>query len=248
MTNPTPTPRDVSSIDQKVNSIGSTMLFAEAVTAVGTAVDVPNALVFYAGGRGGVLGAVPWQQIQSAFAFFPAEIVSSTWDQVLDWGDPPTMSNHYAQGLSEYARTTFSEEASATIVELGDLVCGGVVPMGYPLFTGWRAMARPGDSGGDAALAIMALRELRGDIHIQDIAAAGIHPLDAEVVARGSDGVVLHGWQPPYPDPALHVSAVRAATDTTSERMTTIYDNVLTSQQWSEFSDAVSKVFDDIQP
>ncbi len=247
MSNPTPTPHDVSSIDQKINSIGSAMLFAEPVTAVGAAVDIPNALVFYAGGRGGVLGAVPWPQIQSAFAFFPSDIVSSTWDQVLDWGDPPTMSKHYAQGLSAYARGTFSDEASATIVELSDIVCEMVVPMGYPLFTGWSAMARPGDSAGDAALAIMTLRELRGDIHIQDIAAAGIHPLDAEVVARGSEGVALHGWQPPYPDPAKHESAVRAATNTTSERMTAIYASALTAQQWSAFADAVDQVFTDVQ-
>lgn len=248
MSNPTLTPHDVSLIDHKINAIGSAMLFAEPVVAVGTAIDVPNALVFYAGGRGGVLGAVPWQQIQSAFAFFPAEIVSSTWDQVLDWGDPSAMASHYAKGLSEFARTTFSTGASATVVELGGRVCEGVVPLGYPLFTGWRAMTRPGDPTGDAALAIMTLRELRGDIHVQDIAAAGIHPLDAEVVARGADGVVLHGWQPPYPDPTEHKSAVDAATLTTSERMTTIYDNALTAQEWSEFSDAVAHVFDDIQP
>lgn len=100
---------------------------------------------------------------------------------------------------------------------------------------------------GDAALAIMTLRELRGDIHVQDIAAAD-PSARCRSGPRGSDGVVLHGWQPPYPDPLEHKSAVDAATHTTSERMTAIYDNALTPQQWSEFSDAVTRVFDDIQP
>lgn len=247
MSLPTPTPNDVSLIDSKINAIGSLMLFSEPVTAVGTAIDVADALIFYAGGRGGVLGAVPWQQIQSAFTFFPAEVVSSAWSQVLEWGDPPTMSTHYAKGLAECGRTKFSDTAASTVAELGEIVCKNVVPMGYPLFTGWRAMKRPGDPAGDAALAIMTLRELRGDIHIQDLAAANIHPLSAEVVNRGPDGVVLHGWQPPYPDPDLHAASVHAATDTTSQRMTTMYDNALSPLQWSDFSNAVTRLLDDIK-
>ena len=231
---------EVAEIDRAINAIGGAMLFAEPVTKAGFAVGVSDSSVFYGGGRGGVLGAVPWQQAQSAFAFFPPEVVRSTWAKVLDWGDPLTMACHYAAGLVAFGRATFDEAAAGTVVEIGELVSASVVPMGLPLFVGWRSMARRGDAAGDAALCVMTLRELRGDVHVQDVAAIGLHPLEAQLVAHGTEGAALHGWQPPYPDAAPHVAALRAASGRTSERMASMYRSALTARQWSEFADAVA--------
>ena len=232
----------VTTTDRAINQIGSKMLFAEPVVAIGLEAGISDALVFYAGGRGGVLGSTSWEQIQSAFGFFPADIVRSTWNQVLEWGNPPEMASHYANGLSEAGRASIEADAAATIAELGAIVNQSVTPMGFALFSGWRAMPRPGDPSGDAALEIMTLRELRGDIHLQDLAAAEIQPVEAEIVVRGTDGMWLHGWQPPYPDPASHRDAVAAATETTSARMHRIYDEALSDAQWDEFAGAVASL------
>ena len=84
-------------------------------------------------------------------------------------------------------------------------------------------MPRPDDPQGAAALVVMALRELRGDIHIQCVAAEGLHPLEAEIVTRGVDGAELHGWPPPFPDPDRSRARVVAAEAATSARMQAAY-------------------------
>ena len=84
--------------DRRIQRGGSAMLFAEPVLAQGRVANIDDTLMFYAGGRGGVLGNVPWQQVQSAFGFFPAEIVRNAWHQVTSWGEPLEMAGHYRRG------------------------------------------------------------------------------------------------------------------------------------------------------
>lgn len=225
-------------VDRRIQRTGSAMLFADPVLSRGRDAGIDDALMFYAGGRGGVLGHVPWQQVQSAFGFFPAEIVRDTWHRVTSWGDPLAMSGLYRDGLAEFGRTAFPQDAAQVFAELGTVVADSVTPFGYPLFAGWRTLTRPNDGSGAAAIVMMTLRELRGDIHLQDIAASGIQPLEAEAVVRGLDGIALHGWTPPYPDPDDHREAVTEATTQTDARMTRIYNGALNGDQWVEFADA----------
>ncbi|MGB3733690.1 MAG: hypothetical protein WA964_01945 [Ilumatobacter sp.] len=221
--------------DHRIQRGGSAMLFAEPVLAQGRVANIDDALVFYAGGRGGVLGNVPWQQVQSAFGFFPAEIVRNAWHQVTSWGEPLEMAGHFAKGLADFGRSVFPADAAQIFADLGNVVADSVTPLGYALFSGWRAMPRPDDGSGAAAIVMMTLRELRGDIHVQDIAAAGIRPIEAEVVVRGLDGIALHGWSPPYPDPNVYREAVAQATAQTTARMQHIYETALLDHQWTEF-------------
>ncbi len=216
------------------------MLFAEPVLESGRAVGVDDALTFYAGGRGGVLGTSSWEQVHSAFAFFPPEIVQGAWETVTAWGDPGAMAGHYADGLTAFSNAVFPAEAAATFATVGQKVIDSITPLGYPLFVGWRAMERPSEVSSAAGIVMMTLRELRGDLHIQDIAAAGISPLEAEVVARGLDGISLHGWQPPYPDPDAHRSKVTAATAHTTSRMRSIYQATLAEHEWQSFTEALA--------
>lgn len=235
---------NVVATDHRIQRTGSAMLFAEPTLAEGHVAGIEDALAFYAGGRGGVLGNVPWHQVQSAFGFFPADIVRTTWQQVTSWGDPLDMAGHYANGLADFGRATFPTDAARTFADVGTIVADTVTPLGYPLFTGWRAVPKPDDGPGAAAVVMMTLRELRGDIHVQDIAAAGIDPVEAEVVVRGLDGIALHGWQPPYPDPDTHRDAVAQATDRTTTRMLRIYEAALSDSQWAEFEAATRLLSD----
>lgn len=218
------------------------MLFAEPVLAVGRSAGIDDALTFYAGGRGGVLDTPAWQQVQSAFGFFPPEVVRHAWEAVNSWGSPVAMGKHYAEGLAAFGQETFPSEPAELFSALAKKVADSVTPLGYPLFTGWRSMMRSTPGSDAAAIALMTLRELRGDIHLQDIAAAGIDPLEAEVVVRGVDGVPLHGWQPPYPNPDDHRERVERATAHTTQRMRSIYEAALNQAEWRSFADSVASL------
>lgn len=232
----------IALVDRCIQRTGSGMLFAEPVLARGRVAGIDDPLTFYAGGRGGVLGNVPWQQVQSAFGFFPAEVVLNAWQRVTSWGEPLEMAGHYATGLADFGRSVFPADVARTFADLGAVVADSVTPLGYPLFAGWKAMHKPGDGPGAAAVVMMTLRELRGDLHVQDIAAAGIAPIEAEVVVRGLDGLALHGWQPPYPDPEMHRDAVLRATAQTTTRMRCIYQRALPGGQWADFDAAAQEL------
>lgn len=235
---------EVEAVDRRIQRLGSAMLFAEPVLAVGRDAGIDDAITFYAGGRGGVLGTSEWQQVHSAFGFFPPEVVQGAWGAVTAWGEPLAMAKHYADGLAAFGSAVFPTDAAKTFADLGRQVADSVTPLGYALFGGWRSMTVPPEDRAAAAVMMMTLRELRGDIHLQDIAAAGIEPVEAEIVVRGADGIPLHGWQPPYPNPDDHRSQVEDATAQTSERMRRIYEAALTETEWQSFSDAVSTLTD----
>lgn len=125
--------------------------------------------------------------------------------------------------MSRAARITWSAEPSADIARIGRTVVDSVTPLGMALFAGWREMPVPSDPQGAAVVTVMALRELRGDIHVQSVAASGLTQLQAELATRGDTGAQLHGWQPPYPDPAPHAAVMAGAQAATSRRMAAIY-------------------------
>jgi hypothetical protein len=152
------------------------------------------------------------------------------------------MSEHYATGLASFGSEVYPAEAAETFARLGRRVAESVTPLGMPLFVGWRAVKVPAAYREAAAVAMMTLRELRGDIHVQDIAAAGIGPAEAEIVVRGADRIPLHGWQPPYPNPDDHRAAVEAATRQTTLRMRRIYEEALSETEWQSFLEAVTEL------
>ncbi len=218
------------------------MLFAQPVLTVGQAAGIDDPLTFYAGGRGGVLGTSAWEQVQSAFAFFPPEVVQAAWGSVTAWGSPQAMAEHYANGLAAFGSEVFPADAGGRFATLGYKVAESITPLGHPLFVGWRSMTLPDRGDEAAAIVMMVLRELRGDVHIQDIAASGLGPAEAEVVVRGVEGIPLHGWKPPYPNPDDHRAAVEAATLRTTERMRGFYESALSTDEWTSFSDAVAEL------
>jgi len=85
---------------------------------------------------------------------------------------------------------------------------------------------------------VMALRELRGDSHIQCLAAEGLLPLEAEIVTRGVAGAELHGWPTPFPDPDVYRERVAVAERATSVRMQRAY-GILGDHDLAALRDAV---------
>jgi hypothetical protein len=124
------------------------------------------------------------------------------------------------------------------VAQIGRVVLDRVDPLGMALFAGWREMSVPADPCGAAAVTIMALRELRGDVHVQSVAASGLTPLEAEMATRGVMGAELHGWKPPFPEPEPIAEVMAAAQADTSRRMAKVYA-MLSSIELADLDEAV---------
>lgn len=230
----------IDTMDGRINKRGSELFFDEVAIKHGASLGVDNYLVFYGAGRAGVMGDVGVEQISSAFAYFAPGLVGMMWSGMDPAVPPSAVAKVFAESMSVAARERWDERAAATVNRIGRKVADHVTPLGLPLFAGWRAMAAPADELGAAAITITTLRELRGDIHIQSVAATGIGPMEADLATRGEEGAKLHGWSPPYPDVSEHAAAIAAAQATTSERMGRIYAAAISAAELDELDDAVA--------
>lgn len=227
-------PTIVDKLDARINRMGASLFFHPATTAYGAEQGIDNVFILYAG-RAGLMGDIDAEQATSALCFFAPNVVADVWKGMESYGKPSSIGAVFAAGMAAAARSAWNTEASETVARLGLKVVEHVTPMGMALFAGWRRLAR----NRDATCIVHALRELRGDIHIQSIALQGLRPLEAEMVSRGVPGAELHGWKPPYPDPQPFEARVSAANAVTSARMCAIYGEALTEREFTELQRAV---------
>jgi hypothetical protein len=229
----------IDKLDGRINQRGSELFFDEIAIKQGAELGVDNFLVLYGAGRAGVMGDVTAAQVCSAFAFFEPGLVHKMWSSMDPDVKPSAVAHVFATALAAAARERWDEAAAADVAAIGRKVADSVTAIGMPLFAGWRDMAVPGDPVGAATVTVMTLRELRGDIHVQSIAASGVGPLEADFFTRGEQGVQLHGWKPPYPEVAHHGEAMAAAHASTSQRMSRIYEAALDGSELDAFDEAV---------
>jgi hypothetical protein len=229
----------IDTMDGRINQRGADLFFDELAIKYGADHGVDNFLVLYGAGRAGVMGDVTAAQVVSAFGFFEPGLVHKMWSSMEPDVRPSAVAEVFAAALAAAARERWDEAPAAVVATVGRKVADRVTALGMPLFAGWRDVAVPGDPIGAAAVTVMTLRELRGDIHIQSIAASGVEPLEADFFTRGEQGVQLHGWKPPYPDVAHHAEAMAAAQASTSARMGRIYDAALDGSELDALDEAV---------
>ena len=225
----------IDRLDARVNALGASLFFDEVTVASAAAVGVDDVFALYAS-RAGVLGDVDADQAASALAFFDPSVVADVWNGLDRFGTPSQVAGIFGAAMSAAASQRWDPEASRVVVRLGMRVADSVTPTGLALFTGWRRVAR---TRGDASSVVHALRELRGDVHIQCISVQGLHPLEAEMVTRGAPAAQMHGWTPPFPDPAPFIDPVAVAERATSHRMAQVYAAALTDGEFNELADAV---------
>lgn len=237
-----PTMHDTDRTDRKINELGASLFFDPVTIAHAAANGVDDVFALYAAGRAGVMGGVTATQVAAAVGFFPVELVRAIWAAAEAIAEPARIARIYADAMAEAARHAWDPGAAATVVELGTAVADSVPLLGLPLFAGWRELARGTDPVGAAVHVVHTLRELRGDIHVQSVAAQGLHPLEAEVVSRGDEGATLHQWPQPWPDPAPFVDAVAAADAATGERMRRIYARSIGADGFARFAGAVDRL------
>jgi len=232
---------DLDRTDHRINALGGTLFFDEVTLAAAAEEGIDDVVVLYAAGRAGVMGDVTAAQVRVTFGFFDPGSVDEVWAMVTAGHRPSDVAPVFARAMSAAARARWDADAAAVVARIGFAVADAAEPLACPLFTGWRDQARPDDPAGAAALAVTTLRELRGDIHVQSVAAAGLHPLEAEMVSRRVPGAQLHGWKEPYPDPAEFADRVAAAEAETSRRMRAHYQR-LAPDELAAFVDGVDRL------
>lgn len=230
---------DTDHVDRRINRLGASLFFDPVTVAHAAVAGVDNVFALYAGGRAGVMGNVTATQVEVAFGFFPSDLVRSVWADVEAIAPAAQLADVLADAMIAAAIETWDADAAAVVVELGSDVVGSVPLIGLPLFAGWRERGRPADPVGAAVHVVHTLRELRGDIHVQSVAAQRLHPLEAEIVTRGEEGATLHGWPQPWPDPAPLVERVAAAESATGARMCGIYGDCLGAEGFATFAAAI---------
>lgn len=226
---------DIDLLDARINALGASLFFDPVTTAHAAAEGIDDVFALYAG-RAGVLGDVASDQAASALGFFDPGVVADVWRGLERFGGPARVAAVFAAAMAETARPRWDAEAADTVVVLGTKVVESVTPIGLALFSGWRRVAR---ERRDASSVVQALRELRGDVHVQCVSVAGLHPLEAEMVTRGAPAALLHGWKAPYPDPAPFVARVAAAEMATSQRMAQIYAAALAGAERTDLAAAI---------
>jgi hypothetical protein len=217
---------DIDETDQRINQLGASLFFDQLTLAHAGEHGIDDAAVLYGGGRAGAMGDVLAPTVSATFGFFEPGAVVEVTRMVWAQGPPTRLTEIFVAAMAHAARSLWSPTPAAEVVRVGRSLLDGASPFGRPLFAAWREVPMPSDPCGAAAVTIMALRELRGDTHVNALATLGIEPLQAEMVTRGDAWAQMHGWSPPYPDPDAYRDLVAQADALTSQRMADVYATI----------------------
>jgi hypothetical protein len=222
---------------------GSAFMFHPDTVSAAKEQGYPNGFAFYFAGRGGVLGDVSGRQVASAFAFFQPGLVAKMWERGTDGRTAAQCAADFADACFRWGRANLTDvEGAERLAELAGKVIDGVThPMGLALFTGWREVPRPGDGPADAALSLQVLRELRGDLHIHAVAAAGLTPAEAVLGHGGTKRAEEFGWRDELPDAEAVRGSWEAAEGNTDQLMAVAL-GVLDGEELDELVTLVTRI------
>jgi hypothetical protein len=161
-----------------------------------------NFLTGYVGGRGAFLGEPSGAVVAAAFAWFEPGLVISQWDEARATAGVADLARARDEATVDSLRAVLVDDDPA---EIADLLADAAEPadgMGRPLFSGVRAAGRPADPVHRLWWACGLIREHRGDSHVAAAAAAGLGPVEMNVLTELWLGMPLlsytgtRGWPP----------------------------------------------------
>ena len=197
-----------------IGALGAAFYFDPGTVEAASALGI-NVYEFYGLGRGGVLGDVDVATVSDAFYFFHPRTIDLLWSAAKTKADPVEVARAHVAAAYAYADRTFGA-VPLELLEAAARAARTVLaadPLGvHPLADGYRRVAAPTDPLHDAYLRVIALRELRGAIHIEAIIAAGLSPAQACYLDDPSI-FALHGYRDediPAVTPQLEASKVSA--------------------------------------
>lgn len=160
-------------------------------------------LAFYFGGRGGVLGDVPVDDVVEAFCFFPAASVEAGWTQAATVESRHESAVRFAQAAQTWAAKHLPDDGvdyERTAALAGRVVAAADAGT-TTIFDGWRRLPEPESVRELAVHRVNALRELRFACHVAEVRRSGLDPYVAFMVK--SPGMAdVFGWPEPRPTPS----------------------------------------------
>ena len=188
-------PELAAALADPIQSLGAAFYFAEGTRERARSLGL-NVYQFYGLGRAGVMGDVEPAVVESAFAFFHPGVIDLIYAQPRATHDPATTAAAHVAAAYAFADQAFvpvAPEALADVARVSREVLDGVEVGRYPLVDGYRAVPEPGDVRHAAYRATIALRELRGAVHVEAVARAGLTPLEA-CYLQDPGIFALHGY------------------------------------------------------
>lgn len=220
------------------SDLGSKYMLDPATGEIGKAAGYSDGFAFYMAGRGGVLGDVDADVVYAAFSFFDRGVVRKMWERGVAVEGARSAGTRYAGAADAWGKAHLSGFANAArFNELAEKVVQNVDPCGLSLFAGLRNEPLPGDPIARTYRLVTLLRELRGCLHINAIAAEGLSGYEAVLTSdNGAFFAKLHGYQEPHPDVTHLVAARQRAEATTSRLMAQVYERALSGEERAEFA------------
>ncbi len=159
-------------------------------------------LTSYVGGRGASLGDPAGAVVAAAFAWFEPGLAGGLWDAARAAVPPGQLGQARDESTVASLREVLAGEDPGEVASLLADAAGAADGMGRPLFSGRRADGRPSDPVHLLWWACGLVREHRGDSHVAAAAAAGLGPVEMNVLTELWVGMPLlsytatRGWAP----------------------------------------------------
>lgn len=170
-----------------------------------------NFLTTYVGGRTAYLGAPLGAVAAAAFAWFEPGLVASLWDATLAGISRDRLVELRDATVTSSLREVLGEDDPSDVADLLAAAAVAADGAGRPLFSGLRAAGAPAEPALRLWWACGLVREHRGDSHVAAANAAGVGPVQMNILTELWLGMPLlsytasRGW----PEPAMQ-SAVAA--------------------------------------
>jgi hypothetical protein len=159
-------------------------------------------LTGYVGGRGASLGDPAGAVVAATFAWFEPGLVGGLWEAARTAVAPDQLGQARDESTVASLREVLAGEDPDEVASLLADAAGAADGMGRPLFSGRRADGRPSDPVHRLWWACGLVREHRGDSHVAAAAAAGLDPVEMNILTELWIGMPLlsytatRGWAP----------------------------------------------------
>jgi Helix-turn-helix family len=233
----------VQAVSRTIHNVGTTWMLDDEIGRHGKRHGYGEGLQFYFAGRGGVLGDVDASVVAAAMGFWEPGLVRAGWEEGVAVAGPREGARQYAQACADWGETHLAGfDGAERLVELAEQLVAAVDIAGLPLFAGWRSMPRPASGPGRLIHLIHLLRELRGEMHLVAVTAAGLSPLEAMLTSDGEGQARFFGWGEDFPDVSRLIDRRGQAEDTTDRLATAVYERAFSPLERAEFADLVAKL------
>ena len=184
----------VSATAAKLGSVGAVHYFDQSVLSQAKQHGLDGMRMYFLG-RGGVLGDVESHVVWGAFGYFNPAVVAKMWNSAKEIMAPRDASRAYLRWAAELGDKLFADVAGLDAFNAAAArVLAEADPASLPLYAGYAEEPAPESAAGAAIFHAIALRELRGSVHLLALVASGVDPLVAHAHRRPDDAK-LFGYE-----------------------------------------------------